>query len=70
MKTRTLNPEDRFREAYARLAERSKCDAPGGMEYKRVLREWLTMGRPSDIESFIAIRANVLWDGSSRAEEN
>lgn len=49
----------RFRRAYARLAIVGRCDSPGGMEYRRVRREWFAAGRPEPVEAFIQWRANA-----------
>ena len=59
-----------FLEAYERLAEDGKCDDPGGMECQRVFGEWELAGRPSDIDSFIRIRANWIPDCPTLAERN
>jgi hypothetical protein len=52
--------EDRFHLAYERLASEGHCDSAGGMEYKRVRRQWEEAGRPEDIDSFIKAKANEL----------
>lgn len=43
----------RFWRAYQALSERGRCDAPNGVEYHRVLREWVAAGQPVDITPFI-----------------
>ena len=40
------------------LAEEGQCDERGGMEYSRVLREWVLAGEPRDCERFIREHAN------------
>jgi hypothetical protein len=47
-----------FRRAYRKLARVGRCDGYGGMECRRVRREWLSAGAPADVETFIADRAN------------
>jgi hypothetical protein len=42
-----------FYDAYERLAEQGKADAPGGAEYHDKLAEWISEGCPEDIESYI-----------------
>jgi hypothetical protein len=34
------------------------CDAWGGAEYERVVREWFVVGRPLDVATWIRRRAN------------
>lgn len=48
-----------FLALYAALAEHGHCDSAGGMEYRRVVDEWLQAGRPEDAVNFIKRRANV-----------
>lgn len=55
-----------FLAAYERLSREGKCDGVGGMECRRVLLEWQTMGRPNCIDQFIIARANAGPDGRSR----
>ena len=62
--------DDDFWDAYERMSAKSHCDAAGGMEYQRVFAEWKEAGRPTGLEVFIHIRANVLWDDSSPADWN
>jgi hypothetical protein len=57
----------RFRAAYERLSRDGHCDAPGGMEYRRVWEEYRRVweeyrsaGCPEDVENFIRRRANAL----------
>ncbi len=50
--------EDKFLEAYSRLAPQGKCDAPDGMKYRRVKGAWLEAGQPDDIDFFIICLAN------------
>lgn len=60
-----------FWDAYERLSRSGHCDGPGGAEYRRVLEEWKQSGCPSNLEHFIAVRANIAPDGTSgRAEMN
>ena len=49
-----------FWREYERLSDKGCCDAPGGMEYRRVLAEWQKAGQPPWIEEFIRARANTL----------
>ena len=51
--------DPQFAAAYRRLADESKCDAWGGMESRRVYAEWVTAGRPEDIDAFIYRQANL-----------
>jgi hypothetical protein len=51
--------EVRFQETWERLAEQGKCDGFGGMEYRRVRKEWAAAGKPADVEAFIIERANI-----------
>lgn len=62
--------EQQFWDAYERLAEQGTCDSPGGMEYRRVFKEWQAFGRPADIESFIAVSANWHPFGPGREQWN
>jgi hypothetical protein len=48
-----------FRVLYRVMSPEGKCDAVGGMEYKRVQREWIAAGRRSGLEQFIHTRANM-----------
>lgn len=48
----------RFWRVYYRLMMRGYCDSPGGMEYRRVKREWRAAGRPRPIADFIKRAAN------------
>ena len=57
--------DQEFWNAYEALSKEGRCDSPGGMEYKRVFKEWTDQGRPANIEHFIKIRANMLSDGST-----
>lgn len=47
-----------FWSVYERLAAEGKCDSPGGMEYRRVLTEWIEE-QPDNMDEFICRRANV-----------
>ena len=49
---------DAFDRAYQELSEQGACDTPGGMEYARVMQEWLESGKP-EVYAFIRARANV-----------
>ncbi|MAX38776.1 MAG: hypothetical protein CME33_19640 [Gimesia sp.] len=51
-------PVSEFFAAYERLAKEGKCDCAGGMEYRRVLAEWIEK-KPTDMDSFIVSRANA-----------
>ena len=57
-------PVGEFYAAYERLAEEGKCDGAGGMEYRRVLAEWI-VDQSEDLDEFIHRRANVGPDGKS-----
>ena len=57
---RTASKMIDFFHAYERLAERGKCDSPGGMECRRVLTEWIALGCSEKPEAFIARRANAI----------
>lgn len=48
-----------FFAVYERLSKEGKCDIAGGMEYLRVLREWIEDGQPDDLDEFIYRRANI-----------
>lgn len=55
--------QDLFDAVYTDLADESRCDAPGGMEYQRVKAEWQAAGRPGEgdpdtITAFIVRAAN------------
>jgi len=63
MNTRSLRQRLRqFRASYERLSENGHCDAPGGMEYRRVRNEWLLAGFSESVDQFIRWRANA-WPG-------
>lgn len=62
-----MKTEQEFREVYAKLSADGRCDHPGGSEYRRVLKEWLSLGRPCPIEPFIITRANA--DSRGRCRE-
>lgn len=49
---------DCFRSVYEALSNEGVCDSPGGVEYQRVLQEWLDAGRP-EASVFIRLRANA-----------
>lgn len=61
-----MKTEQEFREVYAKLSADGRCDHPDGCEYRRVLTEWLTLGRPCPIEQFIVTRANTDSRGRGR----
>ena len=48
-----------------RLAESGQCDTSGGMEYKRVFREWQEYEGRDGLESFIKRQANIGPDGNT-----
>jgi len=50
----------RFVEAYRRLADDGKADAPFGAEYERVLAKWVEASYPDNVEAFIYKHANEL----------
>ncbi len=50
----------RFWAAYKRLSESGKCDCEGGMECRRVFREWKEAGCPEDLDAFIYVAANTM----------
>lgn len=62
--------EQDFHDAYERLAEEGACDSPGGLEYQRVLGDWIAAGKPPNVEQFIATRANADPFGESIADLN
>lgn len=47
-----------FRRVYHYMSKLGKCDAVGGVEYRRVLSEWKHAGRPVGISAFILKAAN------------
>lgn len=48
------DPEDApFLKVYEKLADQSRTDSPGGMEYRRVLLEWRKAERPKNVKKFI-----------------
>jgi hypothetical protein len=47
-----------FSSVWRMLARLSVCDGHGGAEYRRVYAEWLALGRPRDMHTFISRRAN------------
>lgn len=49
----------RFAMTYQAMAEESRCDSPGGMEFWRVFGEWIEAGAPLPCTEFIQKRANV-----------
>lgn len=53
--------EDLFDALWERLAAEGGCDGRGGMEYRRVRREWEEAGRPEPILPFIRRRANLAF---------
>jgi hypothetical protein len=48
-----------FKIIWTDLARDGKCDAPEGMEYQRVYREWMKDGFPLPIIPFIVQHANA-----------
>jgi hypothetical protein len=48
-----------FDQVHRTLADQGRCDETGGMEYRRVRREWFDAGCPADVEVFISDRANA-----------
>lgn len=65
-----MKTEQEFREVYAKLSADGRCDHPDGSEYRRVLKEWLSLGRPCPIEQFIVARANADSCGRGREAMN
>ena len=61
---RMTEDEIGFQDAYERLSSEGRCDGPGGMQYKRVLQEWEEAGRPTDLNRFIVVHANMRSDGT------
>lgn len=49
----------RFNARWKALAKEGQCDAFGGAEYARILREWLATDRVGMITPFIITRANI-----------
>lgn len=48
----------RFQQVYTKLAESGQCDAWGGAESQRLLKEWETAKCPALIGTFIKKHAN------------
>lgn len=48
-----------FMAAYESAASEGKADSPGGLEYVRVLTEWIAVGRDAPVYPFICWRANI-----------
>lgn len=48
----------RFMRVYHRLSQQGWCDGEGGMESRRVYREWVEAGCPP-LKAFIRWRANI-----------
>ena len=55
-----------FRMAWIASAQDGLCDGEGGMEHRRVVREWVEAGRPLPAAAFIVQRASAGPDGSPR----
>lgn len=64
--TGTPTRDEPFDRAYAAGAALGICDSPGGVEYRRVRREWIKAGRPVEIHGFIRRRANAGPAGPQR----
>ena len=47
-----------FRGVYQAMSDAGHCDAPGGSEYRRVLRAWRNAGVEETIAIFIRYHAN------------
>jgi hypothetical protein len=54
-----LNRED-FDRVLRELAYQGACDPHGGMEYFRVLEDWIAAGRPLPLARFIYTHANIV----------
>lgn len=66
-----MNHDDAaFFAVYLRLSHMGRCDAPGGVEYERVLREWHASGSPACVDQFIVARANAGPDGRGGEQRN
>lgn len=50
---------NKFREVWSRLEAKGLCDGIDGIEYNRVISEWVDGGTPEHIAQFIRERANV-----------
>lgn len=59
-----------FRRTYKRMSLNGECDSIDGMEYQRVLREWVAAGRPHPVTEFIFVAANVDHTGKGREQTN
>lgn len=57
-----MDDQKRFRAVYESLSFEDRCDSRNGMEYQRVLRDWVEAGKPSDMGAFIHQRANTPHD--------
>lgn len=49
----------RFVISWSRISEIGGCDAINSVEYRRVLREWISGGRVFNADSFIAAHAKI-----------
>lgn len=63
MKLMQVDAKEFFDVTWAALADAGWCDDIGGMEYQRVLKEWLSLAVPPDVTEFIKRRANIGPDG-------
>lgn len=50
---------ERFRRLWLAYSHEGYCDRIVSAEYRRVLGEWLSAGRPCEIGRFIVLRANI-----------
>lgn len=53
-----MMPAQWFNWTWSQLAQFGLCDAPGSVEYVRVIREWKAAGYPELLITFILQRAN------------
>jgi hypothetical protein len=54
--------------SYAQLSESGHCDAPGGMEYRRVCAEWFLAGCPNDTDRFYHLAGECAPLGREHSE--
>ena len=59
-----MGEREEFARAWHALERLGMCDGAGGMEYRRVLKEWRQIGRAASMLAFIRRRANLLSDGT------
>ena len=55
----TINAYCLFLAVWIRLARKGACDDAGGVEFRRVLGEWMRASCPLPVAHFIRTRANI-----------